>query len=89
MTTSQITETELSPDEAAYAEVSAKLTAVNVSLEQAEEAFNLYRYSHTIPTPDVIARSCELREEIERWQRELQRLLPAFSEAKSRVNGWR
>jgi hypothetical protein len=89
MATNETAEVEQeSPEELAFAEISAQLTVANLAVEKATEAFNLYRYQNTVPTPLVVARLAELRDVKERAERALQQLLPAYSEAKSRIHGW-
>ncbi len=83
------TEIALSPEEQAFAEISAKLTAAHVAVDEARGAFNLFRYRNPISTPEVIARAAELRGTVEQAERSLQALLAPYSEAKARINGWR
>ncbi len=87
-TAEQITETALSPDEAAYAEVSAKLTLADLAYQDALEARNRYRYNHPLPTLEVQARLIELEDEITQRACELQALLEPYSRLKDKVNGW-
>ncbi len=76
-------------EERTYSQISVQVTLATLAVEEARENYNQYRYSHTIPTADVVARLAELRGEVELAERELQKLLPAFAEAKSKINGWR
>ncbi len=79
-----------------YSEVSARKAALDVSIEQADEALKLYVYQH--PTMTVLTGGAavihggdahleELATRLKDLQQQLQRLLPLWSELKSRVNG--
>lgn len=89
--TSQIIETE-SPDEQRYREVSAKLTALNVEIEEAEGLFDSYRFTHpkiTFTALGVSSHSDSHREQLENRVLELQRqrqaIFPLYAELKFRL----
>jgi hypothetical protein len=74
--------------ERAYAEISARLTAAGIAVDQARDNLQRFIHVHTIPTHFVRAEVERLRVEVENAERELQKLLPMYAEAKSKINGW-
>jgi hypothetical protein len=85
--TPEIIEAE-SADEKNYREISSRLTALDCEIETARENLALYAFQNPLRTSAVRARLEQLQGELEERQRQRQRLLPVWSELKSRVNGW-
>jgi hypothetical protein len=76
------------PEEAAYADISARMTAAYVACKDAEKAYADYWFSHPVPTAEVCAQGDKLRAEMERTARVFQDMFPEFNRARARVEGW-
>ena len=85
----QIIEAEQAPDEREFAAVSTRVTLAHLAVEEANENYNRCKFDNPIPTSDVIEQLARLRRQVELTERALQDLLGPYSEAKSKVNGWR
>ena len=79
---------EESADEKNYAEISGRITALNVEIEAAEEKLARYMFENPLRVPDVRERITHLQGQFESLQLQRQRLLPLFADLKSRIHGW-
>jgi len=77
-----------SPEQRAFAEIAARVTAANLAVEDAREARDRFRFEHPIPTPLIRAQYGELEGAVVQKERALQQLLGPYSEAKARMEGW-
>jgi hypothetical protein len=85
MTTQEIIE---SADEVNYREASVRLTAVDCEIENTKEILARYVFEHPLKTLDVQEHIKHLQGQIETLEWQKQRLLPVWSDLKSRVLGW-
>lgn len=76
------------PEQRAFAEIAARVTAADIALEEAKKARDLYCFNNRIPTPEVREHFAKLQGDVVQKERALQQLLAPYSEAKSRVEGW-
>lgn len=76
------------PDERQYAELSAKITVLDLKVAAAQEKLSRYAFEHPLRVPTVRERMIQLQEELDALQSERQRLILPWCESKSRVNGW-
>jgi chromosome segregation ATPase len=87
MNTEQITQV-ANEDEKRFAEISGRITDLNVSIEEAQENLNRYIFDNPLRVNTVRERILQLQAELESLQSQRQRLLPLFADLKSRINGW-
>lgn len=78
----------LTANEQNYAEISGRITHLNVEIETAQEKLARYVFANPLPVPAVREHINQLQGELEDLQSQRQRLLPVFAEIKSKVNGW-
>ena len=85
MTTQEIIE---SADEVNYREASVRLTAVDCEIENTKEILARYIFEHPLKTYAVRQHIIELQGQLASLELQKQRLLPVWSDLKSRVLGW-
>jgi hypothetical protein len=80
--------TQETPEQRAFAEIAARVTAANIALEEAKQARDLFRFNNKIPSPEVREHFAKLQGDVVQKERALQQLLAPYAEAKGRLSGW-